>query len=130
VHLDFRGTGLILAAEQDGGFQRVVLCPGIVPIAEGMLETFQHPIQVQAQIAISLDGISGREGLVVEVVVVDRLSTSSVIDFFNFCGGGFVQEESAFIKLSHSEKSIGAGTILRPLEFSAQLEEAFPGGRQ
>ena len=62
MNLDFWGTGEI-AAEQDCGFQRIISRPSIVTVAEGMLETWQHPIQIRAQIDIPLDGFSGRQRL-------------------------------------------------------------------
>ena len=130
MNLDFRRTCEVLAAEQDCGFERVVSRPGIVSIAEGMLKTLQHPIQVQAQIAVSFDGFSGRQCLEVEVVVVGWLSASAEIDFFNLRRAGSGKKKSSFIDFSDSKKRIGTRTVFRPLEFPAELEKAFFGGLQ
>jgi hypothetical protein len=130
VNLDFRGTCEVLAAEQDGGLERVVSRPGIVSIAEGMLKTLQHPIQVQAQIAVSFDRFSGRERLEVQVVVVGWLSAGAKIDFFNLGRASSGKKKSSFIDFSDSKKRIRTRTVLRPLEFSAPLEKAFLGGLQ
>jgi hypothetical protein len=128
VNLDFGGTGDILAAEQDRGLQRVLSRPSVVPIAEGMREAFQHPIQVESQIIISFDRTSHRRRLKVQVIVVHRLWPGIVKDLFEFCGGRITKEKSSFIDFSHPEERIGTRAALRPFEFSPQREESVPGG--
>jgi hypothetical protein len=103
VNLDFWGACDVLAAEQDRGPERVVSRPGVVPIAEGVFKTFQHTIQVQAQIVISLDGISDGERLVVKVVIVGRLLRGTKINFFKFRGCSTGEQKSSSIELSDPE---------------------------
>jgi hypothetical protein len=126
VNLDFGGTGDILAAEQDRGLQRVISRPRVVPIAEGMRKTFQHPIQVQPQIVISFDGASDWGRLEVQVIVVRGPRPGIVKDLFEFCGGRLTKEKSSFINSSDPEERIGTRAILRPFEFPPQFEETFP----
>ena len=130
MHLDFWGTGEVLAVEQDCGLKRVVARPGIVPIAERVLKTWQEPIQVRAQIVISFYRFPGRQRLIVQVVVVDRLPPGAKIDFFNFRGRGSATEESSFIDFSDPKQRIGTRAILGPFEFPSQFEKAFFGGLQ
>jgi hypothetical protein len=127
VNLDLGGTGDIWAAQQDGCLQRVISRPGIVPIAEGMRKTFQHPIQIEPQIIISFHGTSDWRRLVVEMIVVDRLWPGIVVDFFKFCRRCLTKEKGSFIDLSNPVKRIGTRAILRPFEFSPQVEESVPG---
>lgn len=87
MNLNFRGTRDVLAAEQDRGLQSVGSCPRVVSLAERMFKSLEDPIQVLPQIVISGDGIPGRQRLVIQVIVIDRLPSVMEIDFFNLRGG-------------------------------------------
>ena len=117
-----------MAAEQDGGLQRVISRPGIVPIAEGMCETFQHPIQIEPQIIISFDRTSDWRRLVVQMIVIDRLWAGLVIDLFKFCRRCLTKKKGSFIDFSNPVEWIKTRAILRPFEFPPQFEESVLGG--
>lgn len=128
MHLDFRGTGDVLAAEQDGGLKWVASGPRIISIAEGMRKTSKHSLQVQAQFVIFFDGISSRQRLEKQVIVIGRLSSGGIIDLFKLSGRRIAEEKSSFVDFSDPEKRIRTRTVLSAFIFPAQIEKAFHRG--